>query len=240
MFLSLLKSEEEKALFLRLAYLVAVGDCNKDNDKVMNMEFRASRSSGIMGIYGFSSLPDLPSEIKVFSMDEKEILILKQFAGELGYSTRECKHVLYIGEYISSPNELFFHNINTNINEFSDKALLSVLEESDMLGYLQKAFEEVERKGQTEEERRLKAIELCMTAFLASYPEHLSPEIKKIILLELTSMAFADCGYQSNEQHIISLIYEHFGIDKELQSDFETIINKVAALTKEAFNIITE
>lgn len=257
MFLNLLEKGSEKALFLKLVYLIAIANIdsqNNENNIQVNLKLEGTPDYDIPNMHSC-----------YFNPKELELLVsyAKELAPNIGsdYNVRFTyggsnkvlintsklegwtQVLIDLEGYgrISRIEKLSFANINTKINTYPNDTILPVAKESDsMVGMVNLAFEKTYVEGADEADTRRKALELGLMAVLAGHQDNLTPEIKKAILFELTALAFSDGSYDDEEKRIINLLYDHFDVDKELQSDFEEIIRKFSSLAKEAIDIISE
>lgn len=266
MFLNLLQKTNEKALFLKLAYLIAVAHSEEDeNSAEVSFKFEYVSSENVFSspigttfapvMVGASfgtiaqnkkePLHKLPFNFLV-TKDEQEMLF--SYAKELeakvnlNSSLEFSVDVPGYSDYgVTSLEEVLYANINLDENTFSNKSILTVAKKSNNLTEMLKtACEEIHVEGQAPAKSRHNALELSLAGIIASCPEALSLQSKKIILFELTAMAYADGNYDPEEKYLLNLLYKHFDIDIEMRHDFEGITQKFSSLAKEAIDIITE
>lgn len=287
MFFNLLENNNEKALLMKLAYLMAVSHSHSEqNSDNIVLDFCISTQGQtkdklsdnfMVNMSEFSILKSYVSEMNgnienkestpmgsllglTFSLlsDVTIPLLCRRSQSEERKIYDETLKVTVPGYYLIPPfcddeddadaeeqdeESLFsisFNNIDMSANFYSDSSIYDVaIESSDMLAMLSAAHKQVFSSQLSKDEVRRRTLDLALTAVLASHAETLSMKSKKIILFELTLMAYADDSFDADEKRLLSSLFSHLKVDMALQDSFAEIILEYIDISERALRCVS-
>ena len=209
MFLSLLTNNAEKIAFIHMAVLLAISNIEDEENEDEDEENEDEDSE-------YAPLPGVEfEESKDWHISSKERAIIRGFLNELRIH--------------SNPLGRLFPSRNAELDVS--------LPFNDIIERLSPVVNKISRLS--EEEKRIEIIDnLVKEGIPWDSITDISPQSKRIIIIELLGVALVDANYTSFEKIVIESIAKKFRLDTDELKELADFVSKASQIYQEGIEII--